>query len=139
MYRYLIVLLFLLDFNSCTTSDDNIVGKKIVSKWKLIEQLSDPGDGSGVFEPVESSRTINFYDDGTIRSNGELCFMSYEVGNVHLGTFSDTEDNIDFDGEIIPDGCEFEETKIYYQFERSNLILWYLCIEGCGQKFIKVE
>ena len=139
MHRFFKILLVALILSSCTTTDDKNYNKNIASKWKLIEQLSDPGDGSGVFESVQSSRTIEFYNDGTVRSNGELCFMSYEAGNVHLGTYSDTEDNIDFDGEIIPEGCEFEGIKIYYQFEDSNLILWYLCIEGCGQKFSSVE
>jgi len=129
----------MLTFSSCTISDDKSLGKNVVSKWKLIEQLADPGDGSGVFMPVVSNRTIEFYDDGTVKTNGELCYMSSEVGSVHFGAYSDTEDNEYFNGEIIPDGCEYEETKIYFQFDDSNLILWYLCIEGCGQKYSKIE
>ncbi|WP_185956498.1 hypothetical protein [Changchengzhania lutea] len=51
------VLLFVvvLMFVSCSNDDSN--PKKDVSligSWKLIEQLTDPGDGSGVFTSVNT-------------------------------------------------------------------------------------
>jgi len=41
----------------------------LISKWKLIEMYSDPGDGSGDFETVSSNKTVSFYSDDVIASN----------------------------------------------------------------------
>ena len=56
---------------SCNSED-----VELVNKWQLIEMLADPGDGSGGFEPVTSNKVIEFWDDGTITSNGSICTMS---------------------------------------------------------------
>lgn len=65
--------------------------------------------------------------------------MSSEVGEGNTGFFYEsTKDNDFFDGEILPNNCEYRETKVYYNLEDNNLILWYQCIEGCGQKFKKI-
>ena len=60
---------------SCSGSNiDKGTKNKLTGKWKLVEALADPGDGSGTFQPVESEKTIEFRNDGTlIVSNGFLC------------------------------------------------------------------
>ena len=35
--------------------------------WRLIEVRADPGDGSGTFQPVISSKTVTFETNGTMR------------------------------------------------------------------------
>lgn len=58
-----------------------VVGNEnLLGKWKVIEQLSDPGDGSGTFNPIESNRTIQFFSDNKVTINGSLCHMSIDVG-----------------------------------------------------------
>jgi hypothetical protein len=44
--------------SACNTENQN---EGLVSKWHLIEQLMDPGDGSGTFQPVTSDKTISFF------------------------------------------------------------------------------
>lgn len=142
MKKVCVILLALFLIN-CTSDDGNTNGDNVlIGKWKLIEQLVDPGDGSGTFQTVTSDRVIEFFNDGTVKVNGELCFMSTETGDESMGTFKKTSSNntdIQNDGYITPDNCDFSETKIYFDLPSSgNLILWYLCIEGCGQKFKKI-
>ena len=53
-----------------------------------MEQLVDPGDGSGIFMPINSNRIFEFFSDGTVTVNGILCYISSEVGQQNSGTFS---------------------------------------------------
>ena len=100
--------------------------------------LNDPGDGSGTFMPISSERTLEFFGDGTLIVNGELCFMTSQVGKQSSGIFSVLVNNNYYDGEILPNGCDNTETKVYFKTEGINLVLWFQCIEGYGQKFVKV-
>jgi len=138
--KHYFTLLLALILLSCTQNDDKtFTGNTVlIGKWKLIEQLADPGDGSGVFRPVSSNRILEFFSNGTVKSNGSLCYMSYEVGDESSGNFTSIDDNVYFDGEITPNDCDYSGTKLYYSFEGENLIISYLCIEGCGQKFKKI-
>ena len=139
--RSILFILFSLCIIGCTSNENNQPYKgnpDLMGQWKLIEQLSDPGDGSGVFNPLESNRKIEFFSNGTVTVNGELCHMDSEVGEKNTGRFLALENNDYYDGEIIPDNCDYEDTKLYYNLEGTNLIIRYLCIEGCGQKFKKL-
>lgn len=35
--------------------------------------MADPGDGSGTFQPVESDKTIEFKNNGSVITNNSLC------------------------------------------------------------------
>jgi len=139
--KKVLLILFSLVLVNCTSNDDKSPyegNPELLGKWKLIEQLSDPGDGSGIFNPIDdSNREIEFFSNGTVTVNGVLCYMSSEVGDQNSGSFSVLENNDYYDGEIKPNDCDYPETKLYFKIEDPNLIIWYLCIEGCGQKFIK--
>lgn len=142
MKRHLLIVLALIIF-SCTSDDSKPKGEtELIGKWKLIEQLADPGDGSGTFQTIDSKRIIEFLSDGTIEINGELCVMSSEVGDKETGAFITTSSNeadTTYDGEIISNTCNSRSARVYFDLTTSgNLILWYSCIEGCGQKFTKI-
>lgn len=143
MKNFTIILLALF-FINCTSDDSrpNGEGEELLGKWKLIEQYGDPGDGSGTFQPINSDRTIEFFSDGTVSINGVLCFMSSEVADEETGVFKITSSNeadTTYDGEIIPNTCSSHSAKVYFDLSLSgNLILWYQCIEACGQKFTKI-
>ncbi len=129
-------------FTSCKLDDDNnSFTDTIIGKWKLIEQLTDPGDGSGTFQTIASDRVIEFFSDGTVSINGELCYMGVDVGDTNTGVyelFTNTDSN--YDGEIVPDNCNLSDVKVNFTLPLSgNLILWYQCIEPCAQKFVKVQ
>lgn len=133
MKKVTLILLTGLILSACNKDNVKVENVELLGKWKLIEQLSDPGDGSGVFKSVESEKTIEFLDNGTVISNGTLCSMNTEKGVVSTGTYT-----ID-DGFIIPEGCDYSELKVFFELKNSNLILGYQCFEGCGQKFVKLN
>ncbi len=125
-------------FSCSSNNDSQTEDTELLGKWKLTEQLADPGDGSGVFVEINSYRVIEFFSDDTVVVNGDLCHMSSEVGSQNSGNFLELIDNEYYDGEIIPNDCNLNGWKIFYLLEENSLILWYPCIEGCGQKFIKI-
>jgi len=104
------------------------------SEWKLIEQLSDPGDGSGTFQKVDSDKVIQFFEDGTLRSNGSLCFMNSTTNEDFVATFNEAESLI-----VIEDCGSNREFRIEYGLLNGDLILSYPCIEPCAQKYERVE
>ncbi len=118
-----------LTLNGC----DEDEAPELVNSWHLIEVLADPGDGSGQFEPVDSDKTIEFFADGTLMSNGFLCQMnpSTEVGST--ATYSSAE------MAITPDNCGVSAFVITYVMEGENLILNYPCFEACREKYELVD
>ena len=130
-----LILITAIVFVACSNNDDSV---DLFGKWKLVEQLADPGDGSGVFITVNSNRTIEFFDDFTVVSNGALCIMSSETSSESTGTFFSTEESSSIGGTILPDDCEFSNAQIIYKVENNKLILSFLCIEACQQKFVKI-
>jgi hypothetical protein len=117
---------------SCNENDDNESG--LVSQWHLVELLSDPGDGSGTFQAVSSEKTVSFFDDGTITSNGSLCTMGTDVSSASSGTYSIS------DSTITVDNCNFTPPfPVSYQSEGAFLIINYPCIEPCREKYEQIE
>ncbi len=130
--RYFLFLLLLTSSFAC--SDDEFVDNtSLIGTWELIEQYADPGDGSGDYEPIESDRTITFNEDSTFDSNGTMCSMTGETTASASGDFSEA------DGTLSPQGCSFSGFGITFELLDGYLYLYYPCIEGCGQKFEKVN
>lgn len=125
-FRYLLpisILVFL--FSSCKKEES----PELVNSWKLMEVLADPGDGSGTFQPVSSDKTVSFYANGTVSCNGQLCTMGSESNNGSTGTYTESEMT------ITPENCGISPFVIYYEFDGSDLILNYPCIEACREKY----
>lgn len=143
MKNLLVVISMLFVFGCSSDEGKPNETDRLLGKWKLIEQLLDPGDGSGTFKPINSERVIEFFSDGSVTINGELCFMASEVGDEESGTYELTSDpraDTKYDGEIIPNTCTSRSAKVYFDLSLSgHLILWYQCIEPCGQKFQKIN
>ncbi|MEW7292002.1 lipocalin family protein [Aquimarina sp. 2304DJ70-9] len=119
---------------SCSNDDDTtvVMNTDLIGKWQLIEQLVDPGDGSGTFQPVDSQLTIEFFDNGTVIStNGSLCNMFTVSQDISSGTFS-------LDNNTINIGCDDDVITIFFEKNGSELILNFICIEACAQKYKKV-
>lgn len=134
MNRLMVFAIVLVTLYSCTKQDDVFVkNKELIGKWKLTEQLMDPGDGSGTYMPVDSDKTIEFFSNGTVVSNGPLCTITSDTGQKTVGVFYDDKEYIK------PKGCDYSAFKIDYRITDSNLFLIYFCIEGCGQKFVKIN
>ena len=114
---------------SCN-DNDNIQNNAINGSWRLTEVLSDPGDGSGTFSPVVSSKTINFSNDGTLTCNGDICNMTSEASVVTTGTYTSAQNTINAD-------C-FGDYTYTYTISGNTLIINYPCIEPCKAKFVRI-
>ncbi|WP_299311398.1 lipocalin family protein [uncultured Aquimarina sp.] len=128
MFLFLIPLLFVF---SCSSDDDTIVNPDLLGKWRLIEQLVDPGDGSGRFEPINSDLELEFFAAGVLQvSNGTLCSLNIDSEGSSTESYSIDENviNVDCDNAI---GISFE-------IKEGSLFLYFACIEGCGQKYQKL-
>lgn len=130
MNKVLIVLFSIGVLISCSKSDDN-KNSDLIGKWKLIEVLSDPGDGSGTFHSVSSEKIIEFQSNGTITSNGSICDMSVESVSSSSGTYS-LSDSI-----INSSDCPSSPLKIKFHKNGSTLTISYPCDEACIAKYIK--
>ena len=120
--------------NSCSSNEIS-EEPQLIGKWRLVEQLADPGDGSGVFIKVVSNKTIEFLANGTVVSNGTLCDMNINSETETIGEYFTSKNYLKPNNE---NECDFPDLKIYFEFEDDNLLLWFPCIEGCGQKFKKI-
>jgi hypothetical protein len=99
-----------------------VYNNSFIGKWKLIETLADPGDGSGKWQPAASNQFIQFNTDGSLQSNIYPDFKKYRIID---------SARIDF---LKTDGHSF---WFRYKFNSSFLEINPPCIESCGARFIK--
>ncbi|MBJ6367169.1 hypothetical protein [Snuella sedimenti] len=143
MKNLLIILMIMGVIFSCSNDDanKNVVNPELIGKWKLIETFEDPGDGSGVYESIESEKTIEFSNDGTFTINGPLCQLSTLVGGTFTGNVRNS--NYSDNNILVPEEeCDPDNPSAEYRvlIENSNLIIYYTaCIEGCGNKYQKLN
>lgn len=131
MKKILFTLLTVGILYSCNKDDDSNSDTELIGNWKLIEVLADPGDGSGTFNSVESTKIITFENNGTITSNGNLCDMSISSDNQTSGTYSKSEMTFN------SPNCNNPDYDFTFEQNGNILIINYLCIELCQAKYIK--
>ncbi len=124
-----IVALFSLSVFSCSKQGENKIDSALTGLWGLTEILADPGDGSGTFQGVSSSKTLDFHADGTLTSNGDICTLSIESLSSSGGTYSLADSTITSSNCA---GSAFRFTKT-----GTTLIVSYPCIEPCRVKYVK--
>ena len=129
-YLYIASLLLLL---SCSSDDDenSKPDLNLLGTWQLTSFYSDPGDGSGDFEPINSSKTVTFKLNSEINSNADLCTLFSEVGMPSTGTYSKN------DGTISITDCNNQPVSLFYDLSEGVLTLSYLCFEACQEKYKK--
>ncbi len=121
---------------SCSSDDSNYKTTELTGKWKLTEAYIDPGDGSGEFQKVESKKIIEFKKNKRISSNVSLCINSMNWDEPDLGTYEyNVDEKSQISGIITPSSCN----SYHFEIKNSELYIYYLCIEGCGEKYIKIE
>jgi len=130
--KKLVVLSILVSFIfSCDDTDDFNREVELTGTWKLVELYSDPGDGSGKFNRVNSEKVFIFKEDGTLTSNGSICEIDNVIGVPSSGTFS-SED-------LTFRSSDCSNPDYDYEFTKSGdiITIFYFCFEGCGAKFKK--
>ncbi|UZR98149.1 lipocalin family protein [Chondrinema litorale] len=118
---------------TCDENEEVELTAGIVGKWKLKEIYADPGNGSGKFNEVESDKTITFLASNEVSTNESLCNLGNNSNGSSTGIYSLQ------DSTITPTDCDYGDFKIHFVVESSYLILYYPCIEGCGEKYEKVS
>jgi len=126
--------LFCLALVSC--AEKSSTADTLVGDWQLVEVLMDPGDGSGVFTPVDSEKTISIQANGAYTASGIICELS-------TTTTATTSGNFRFETQLVePSDCRTMQpaaTLIPYEFNGKELILQYVCIEPCLHKYRRIE
>lgn len=130
--KNVIVFLFLIGLLVSCSKDEEPNDTGLIGKWELIEVLNDPGDGSGDFMVVDSDKTIEFFEDGTVTSNGSLCFNGIDTDMASSGTYSIDEQTIN------AEGCTHGDRLTHFELDGDILIISYLCIEPCQAKYKKL-
>lgn len=120
---------------SCGKSDDVNIDSPVIGKWQLKELYIDPVDGSGEFAEVESDKTIEFFSNGTVTSNGSICKVSADTNVPTSGTFSISSFTID------APGCyngEIPFMVIFFRLEGEFLRINKPCMEGCAEIYSRL-
>lgn len=107
-------------------ADTFTTNEGLIGKWKEIEALSDPGDGSGTFQPVneKQGQLIEFKADGTLLLNSAP--GRYELlPNQYVRI-------------LVNDGKN-EFRWRYSDLTPSSVTLSYQCIEPCAGKYVAVK
>jgi hypothetical protein len=111
----------------CTCGKKNIgtaENETIIGKWKLTQTLSDPGDGSGKWQPADPNHPsyIEFRADDT---------LAFSTGySTRYKLLSDSTLILYSTGDSIRWG---------YQFTKTQLTLHPPCIEACGMRYAAVH
>ncbi|SFU66384.1 hypothetical protein SAMN05216480_11228 [Pustulibacterium marinum] len=148
--KILLVFSFILLF-SCKDKEDEVMLccdvpiEGLEGSWKLIQIFSDPGDGSGSWNNVESDKTLSFSDaNDMVSSNGSVCNVTMDTDESSSANFVfSPEDETNTYGTITLSNTNCtsaEELNITYNFENSEtLTLYYPCIEACGARYVKID
>lgn len=123
--------LIMIIFSGCSKDDDNSrsATSTVIGQWKLIEQLVDPGDGSGTFRKIDSEKILEFSENGIITAyNGSLC-QPYSDQEISTGTYSLITQGI-------TTNCDNTNIAfIGFEMKENFLILNFDSNEGFSQKF----
>lgn len=133
MKSFLVFPLLLIAFIVLSCEKDDGVATPLSGEWRLVEVYADPGDGSGSFVSVTSSKTILFGEDGAYTAQGNLCTMEETADTATSGTFFTDDQNVE------PNECISLPARsgITYEFVGEELILSYPCIEACQHKYLR--
>ncbi|WP_299115158.1 lipocalin family protein [uncultured Winogradskyella sp.] len=129
MKKLSIFLVLLLVLVSCDSDDDNV---ELIGDWQLVEVLADPGDGSGTFTPVTSSKMMTFNTDGTVTSNGIMCDIVLNTNTQSNGTYS--SERLFFQ----TDACGLPDNEYTFEINGDLLTFFVPCIEPCGARYRKL-
>lgn len=104
---------------SCEKQNDG--PGEIYGTWKLTEQLSDPGDGSGKYRKVKNGKEVTFKSDGKVEGDALGDFVSFKLLDGNKIELTRSSPN--------------EKLTYLYAVDGKTLTLNPPCIEACGMRF----
>lgn len=131
----LILVLFIgcLLFSSCQKNEDEIpYSSSIIGKWKLIATYADPGDGSGKFRDVNSNKILEFDSTQVQTNTGSFCNTESNVSY----TLSEIEYQGNIDKKLKFGSCD---ATYSYTIVNNMLTIYFNCIEGCGERYKRIN
>jgi len=121
-----VIALAFITFFACSKANKDFGTASLFGDWKEFEAYSDPGDGSGVYQPVNGIQ-LSIKSDSTYTCSPE----HYAWGaNGKISLLNDSTININSN----QSGTDF---PAIFRKQNDVLELRYFCIEGCGSKFRK--
>ncbi len=105
----------------------------LAGQWQLKEVLIDPGNGSGEFQEVDSDKIIEFFSNGKVESNGNLCNGGITTSRPSSGIYKVPDSILEIEN------CQQDVLKTRFRVQDRNLILSYPCIEPCEEKYVKLN
>ncbi|MCF2504433.1 hypothetical protein L0663_13660 [Dyadobacter sp. CY107] len=141
-YAIIITLLFISMF-SCKDKKDDIIGailtenNGLVGKWKMVEFLYDPGDGSGKFQKASEgeSSIVEFKANGDFKETKGLLYSSI---NPYTKYKIMSDGRIELSG--APDSSAYPTiTWTYKELTTKTVTLGFGCYEACLGKFVAVK
>lgn len=142
MRRILAITLLAKVFTSCKEDPNPCAGfgfecaATVESHWELIEIYSDPGNGSGSFNEVESERTITIFQNGDFISKGSLYILDVTNTQIHTGEIEYTSS----DNKLVVSDCSWHDvTKLPFSIDGDEMIVDFSCYEGCKHKYKRVD
>ncbi|MGJ1432039.1 hypothetical protein ACR79M_09720 [Sphingobacterium spiritivorum] len=117
----------------------------ITGRWKLVEVYADPGDGSGKYRAVDSKKLLIFKTNGTVEvQNGDLCMVSIHSDNNATSTYEilDKSETSGNKNRLVIFSCAVMENapgESTFEIKGDILTISYLCFEGCGERYKRIE
>ncbi|RWY47966.1 lipocalin family protein [Mucilaginibacter gilvus] len=116
---------------ACGKESKFLVNTSLQGKWKLSATYADPGDGSGKYLPVSASNTeyVQFKTDGTLAGTAFVNYESYAEKDSVTLIFTATD--------------HITKQNFRYSIKGNELTMSpagpIMCIEGCGERFTKID
>jgi hypothetical protein len=135
--RAMLIILLTISAFSCKKDKIDVENHGLVGKWKMVEFLYDPGDGSGKFQKASEgeSTLVEFKANGDFKeTRGSL--SSY----VNLYTKYRILDNDSIELSGIPNSSS-NPTHLwsYKDLTPTSVTLGFGCDEACLGKFVAVD
>lgn len=122
MKKLALILLAITTFLYIACKKESSQESKIYGKWKMIETLADPGDGSGKYMPVKgAAKYVLLEESGKISGEAFPEAISFRiVDSIRMEiTFKDRK----------------EPASYWYKLSGNILNINPPCIEACGIRF----
>jgi hypothetical protein len=135
-YSIFITFLFVSMF-SCKDKDIHVENRGLLGKWKMVEFLYDPGDGSGKFQKASEgeSSIVEFKANGDFKETKGLLYSSINPYTKYKILDSG---RIELSG--APDSSVYPAIIwTYKDLKSKSVTLGFSCYEACLGKFVAIK
>ena len=137
MKKHLVLFILTLSILACDVTDPlfDPFTPELLGEWELSAVLADPGDGSGTYNPVDSDKTIEFFEEGYFEASQNMCTSGDSGEPSNVGTYSLADSSLTVTN--CSYGASQEALKLYFSIEEGDLYISFPCIEPCGEKYVR--